>query len=287
MKQLRTIFYVVKHSLFPTDNYYVTVRKNTSFWFSFKYIVSLVLIVSVVLTILYPLHFLPIYQPGKLKNEVLKTLGQLPDDFVLNINYYGVLTTNQQRPIIIFNQNNNSPKRFLVIDSLANDSMAKDYDSRIILMRRKAIIQSFDQTITFNYRDERPITINHQTIENITSIIEELFSYYWIILGGVMFILLLTIPTLLLISKILYLILASLIVFVVAKLFFIRQLSYKKTLQISMHAATAPIILEYTSMLFHISIPIKIWFFLLTLVFIAAGVYEAYASEIKNKSRTD
>lgn len=284
MKQLRTLIYVIKRSLYPTDNYYVSVRKNTSFWFSFKYIVSLVLLVSVVLTLLYPLHFLPIYQPGKLKDEVMKTLKQLPDDFVLNINYYGVLTTNQERPIIIFNQNSKSPERLLVIDSLANDSMAQDYDSRFILMRRKALIKSFDQTITFNYRNERPITINHQTIENVTSILEELFSYYWLFLAAGLFVLLLTIPAIFIISKILYLIFASLIVYVVVKLLFIRQLSYRKTLQISMHAVTAPIILEYTSMLFHISIPVKIWFFLLTLVFIAAAVYEAYTGELKKRS---
>lgn len=287
MKKLRTLFYVIKHSLFPADNYYIKIKKNTPFWFSFKYIVTLVLLISVIMTFLYPLHFLPIYQPDKLKSEIMNTLEQLPEDFVLNINYYGVLTTNQQRPIIIYNQNSNSPKRFLVIDSLANDNMAQEYDSRITLMRRKVIIQSFDQTITFNYRNERPITINRQTIENVKSVVEELFSNYWLILAGVMFILLLTIPMLLLMSKILYLVLASLIVFIVVKIFFIRQLSYKKTLQISMHAATAPIILEYTSMLFHISIPVKIWFFLLTLVFISAGIYEAYSSELKNKSRSD
>jgi hypothetical protein len=95
---------------------------------------------------------------------------------------------------------------------------------------------------------------------------------------------LIVIPAIFVISKIFYVAIASLIVFIIVKLFVLKRLSYKKTLQIGMHASTAPILLEISSMLFHISIPIKIWFFILTLIFITAAVYEAYIEEAKPKS---
>jgi hypothetical protein len=284
MKQIRTLIHVIKHSLFPIDDYYIKVRKQTPFSFSLKYLISLVLLSSIALTLLYPLHFLPMYQPSKLKSQIISTLKQLPEDFVLNINDFGVMTTNQSRPIIIFNQNQKAPERLLVIDPQATEKMAQDYNTRFLLMRRKAVIKSFDGLITFEYRKQRPVTFDSRTIGNITSFLEELFSFYWVFFALFMLFFLIVIPAIFVISKIFYVAIASLIVFIIVKLFVLKRLSYKKTLQIGMHASTAPILLEISSMLFHISIPIKIWFFILTLIFITAAVYEAYIEEAKPKS---
>jgi len=277
MRKLTTFFHVVRHSLFPANDYYIRLKKDTRFLFSLKYFIALIVLLSVVLTLIYPTRFLPIYQPQKLKSVITETLNQFPEELIVTINEFGILTTNYQRPLIVFTLNERAPEKLLVIDPLATDDMIEEYDAYLLLMRRKAVVKSFEGAVMLEYRTQQPLTMNKQSVDNLSSLLTEIVNNYWLFFGLFMFVALIILPLIFVASKLAYVALASLLVFLVVRLFFVKQLTYKKAIQIGFHASTAPILLEYSSMIFNLSIPVKIWFFVLTIVFISAGIYEAYS----------
>ncbi|OGK24399.1 hypothetical protein A3C24_04550 [Candidatus Roizmanbacteria bacterium RIFCSPHIGHO2_02_FULL_37_24] len=80
------------------------------------------------------------------------------------------------------------------------------------------------------------------------------------------------------IGRIVYLAIISLIAFLIGIHFF-KKLTVEKTYQISLHASTGPILLELIVIVFGLVVPIPFWFFLLTLVFVIAAIYEAYIED--------
>src|SRR3989344_5339890 len=171
MHKLRTFFHALKHSLFPINDYYIKIRKNTPFLFSFKYLVSLILTLSVLFVVIFPLRFFPIYQPTTFRNQIENVVNQFPEEAIITINESGNLVTNYARPIIIFSQFTKVPEKLIVIDPLATNDMIDDYDAYILFMRRKAVIKSFEGNIMLDYREGQPLTFNNQSLQNIKSVI--------------------------------------------------------------------------------------------------------------------
>lgn len=275
MSKLRNFLFTLRHSLIPLDHFYVKIRKETPFSSSAKYLFVLTFLLSLTLTFIYPAKYVPLYQPEKFSEYVSEILDQFPEEASVVVNENGILTSNHNRPIIIFTPDT-TPEKLLVVDPQATNDMIDTYDASILLMRKKAVIKTFEGSIEFDYRGYQSSTINQQTIQNLRALSENIFNNYSMFLIMLLILGVIVIPILFTISKFIYIALASFIVFIPAKITIIKDITFPKAYQIGLHASTGPILLEYTSFLFDLYIPVKMWFFTITLVFIAGACYEAY-----------
>jgi len=294
MKKVKAFFYIFFKSIIPNYSYYTKILK-IRFNFSFKYFVFLI----VFLNFLFWLSLVYRYSPQKIKfwlNNINSVLINFPSDLNVFIEK-GYLISSYDRPYFLWlNDYKGRIRLFLVIDESGTAEKIDQYKTRVLLTKTDLFIKLRDkiERIPLIYFDK--FFINKEILSSFALLISSLnnnfFYLYYFFIFALIFILMTAFS---LIVNFFYLFLASLLVFIFLRLLKKEEKHrLKKVFQIGCHAATLPIFLDYFIFSFVDFLPIKIQltikpitfpliFLFFLILFIAFGIYEAYAYNYTNK----
>lgn len=279
-KIVKAFFYVFSNSLIPNFHYYHKLTK-TVFRFSLKYFFSLILLINFIFAFSLIIRF----NPSKILS-VIKSLqmglNQYPKDLVISINQ-GYLRTNYYRPYFLRLNYQNKTRLVLVIDESAQPEKIYQYKS-LIMLTPTAIVTSTPYLVIKEFSQILPVTakVDYQIIlklKNQLKLVKRLFPFIYVAAAvGVLIVL----PTVSFIATLFYLLIVSFFIFIFFKVFFHKKFHYKKILQISFHAVTLPLILDYFFIILKPTLKVDypqifspLLFFFLLSVFVFAAVYEA------------
>jgi len=286
MKKVKAFLHIFLNSLIPNASYYRKIL-NTRFFFSFKYFLSLIILLSLVLIF----NLLNKYSPPKIIHwltQINKTIDQFPSDLNLFINN-GSLITSYNRPYFIWVKDEKSKLRLLlVVDESASLEKINQYQSMALLTKTDLFIKQNNQLKKIPLTAFEKITVNKEKLkllkEKISFINKLLYPLYF----GVFILAVLLIPFFSLMINIAYAFFASVIVFVLLKLKPEKKYHLKKIFQISLHASTLPLLIDYLAFNFPPLLkliktgfyikapPFPLVFIFLLAIFIFTGAYEAY-----------
>ncbi len=278
MNKIRTFRHVLRHSLYPVDDYYKKIVKKTSFAFSLKYFVFLIFFVSVIFVIAKTISFAIKYPQNTIRNYVNYVVHQYPDDLVMIMNDDGRLFSSYDRPYFMHLSDDLTSHVFLVVDTQAKSDKIYEYKSTVLLTERYIVINWNDQTFSHPYAQNNPLFIDKGHASSIGKTLEKYVQWYPLITCIATPLFIIVWFFVLLISKLIYLIPITLLVFFISQLWD-KNPSLGKTYQIALHSSTAPILIEMVISAFGIVIPVAFWFLMMHLLFLAAGVYEAYKTK--------
>jgi hypothetical protein len=248
MKKLKAFFYSFKNSLTRPD-YYFDVLK-APFSFSLKYFAFLFFFLSFI-TALTASFFL--YTKGQpYINKLKQNLPQIyPDELNLTIKN-GSVSTNVNEPYFIplsgdvFPQElttsiDNQPiDNIAVIDTEAQPSDISKYQTFILLTKEHVAFKGSNNEIRIQSLEE--ISDFTLTKEKVNAGWEKVKPYFNWIIPGFIVLSLVFIPLFTIIGKFIYLVLFTVISFIIARLFKLK-LTYAKILQLNFHAITLPTVI--------------------------------------------
>jgi hypothetical protein len=169
----------------------------------------------------------------------------------------------------------NIPYPILAIDERANFENINQYDS-IILLAEKGIVFKKDNTLKINqFKLTERIIINKQIVEGFKNVVLLIFKLFPVLALFFTILIISVLQIYFSLTKILYLGLISLIIFIMLKIS-IKKSSYKKVLQISFHSSTIPIVLEFLTLGLGLRIKFPFWYPFLILIFLSSAVYEVF-----------
>jgi len=268
MKKVKTLITTFKKSLLKPD-YYRDVLK-APFTFSLKYFIFLFISLSIAAALIITVFLTTVVNPYL--NKLKKNFPEIwPQKLELKIKD-GQLTTNVEGPYFIplkgdifperISQSlNNQPiQNILVIDTQAQSEDIKKYQTLAFLTKDSLVLRSGSDEFRVQTLDKFGDT--QITRKKITQAWKQITPFFkWLIPAAALF-LLTILPTYLIISKLIYLIIFSALIFLGITIFSKKlknKLDYSKILQINLQAVTVPIVV---TILFHLfSAPPKIPFF--------------------------
>src|SRR3990167_1829056 len=282
MQKIRTFRHAFRHSLVPLDDYYKRLRKNPPLAFSLKYLLGLAALVALVYTSVTTISFVSAYPPQKLQTMLTSIQSSYPDNLVITVNDNGRLTSNYDRPYTMFIDIDGVPTSVFTVDPKAQPEQIAAYDSRLLVKEQEMVVLWNNRVVPIPFEKNSFLRIDQEKFTAmIQSLIDLARSYYPIVIVafGIAFI---SLALFFFMSKVVYLALVSLIVFLVG-IQFIQKLTLEKTYQIGLHASTGPILLEMVAIIFNLNIPIPFWYLITTIVFVFAAVYESYLAPAGKK----
>lgn len=257
------------NSLIPNSKFYKTILKK-KFYFSFLYFFAFLFVLNL---LMFSIIALKINLGLNLKNfkQLINTLDTLPKNLIININN-GYLSTNQTMPILFWKENK---KLIAVIDESATNEKINQYKTNVLLTSTNIVFNDRLKNYTAIPYTKSDIKITKEEIVNLKStilkvipLIIALASFYFIILN----------PFFITIFLLIYLSFISLVAFLIYKSK-IKKITFKKILQISLHAVTLPVIIYMVLMSFNnmlLNILSTYIFLLLSFAFILISIYDTY-----------
>ncbi|MBP9815799.1 DUF1189 family protein [Candidatus Woesebacteria bacterium] len=268
-KHFITLGHVLKHSIVPYDDYYGKVLHNTPFRFSLKYFFTL----SILLILLeFVSAFIGVgkaYPFFKMDTGIRSIVEQIPDDLVVNLQS-GQLTTNYDRPTIIFNPDMATPGTLMVIDQNADKNKIFEYETQVLFTGHELITNIDGRVMSFEYGVKKLESgMNSLALGRLSRASTPMIMSVYVIA-------ILLLPLLITVGRLIVLYAISLLVFLLC-FKIIPRLKINKVFQISLHAVTAPLIIQSVLSILGLTVPLEFWWFnAMTIIFLLAALYEAY-----------
>ncbi|MFC1711652.1 DUF1189 family protein [Patescibacteria group bacterium] len=248
MRKLNTFLYVFKNSAFK-PSYYSDVIK-APFKFSLKYFLFLFLTLSLLTSLA-----ISFFINQDVKPFVNKLESQLPSFYPSELTIKvenGQVKTNVAEPFFIPLRPEYFPddiskdlkklpiQNILVIDTQADPGNISEYQTFALLTKDAIAFQQDRNEIRIqSLKDIKDFTINEQ---RVLDVVKKILPYFRWIIPVIILILMLIIPSITIASKLIYLLLISIISFIIIKLLKHKKIGYKKALQVNLHAITLPTI---------------------------------------------
>lgn len=285
---VKTFFHTFIKSLFPNPGYYSKIIRSP-FPSSFKYFLTFLLVLNVSL-----IFFIAVkYNPNKVNlflSSLSASLDRYPNDLIISV-HKGRLITNYNRPYLLWLDKQTEKNLLLVIDETATPNKIKLYGTSALLTSREVVVSETQtgnaSVFPLQYLDDQKIT--KQQMNSFVQLINKINAFFPILFILGLLILVILIPLASFIVTFVYLFLASIIVFFVFKLFLQKHFHFRRIFQISLHAVTFPLLLDYSFMMVRPTInngpsflmaikqiPFPMLFLIILAVFVAVGVYEAH-----------
>lgn len=281
MQKVKTFFHIFSNSLLPQAPYYHKLLR-TKASYSLKYFLSLIYIVNLIFAVLVVarLNYAGFFD---LKNSVLTSLSQYPKELTIMVRD-GKMRSTYDRPYFFWTDIAGSKRLIAVVDETAAPSKVREYKALALFTRQSIVFPKGDGVKEVPY-GKKSITVNEVYVKDLLSRVTTVFA---IALPLIFVISILIAPLFFFILYVLYLVLLS----GVSYLFFhaiARKVQYGKTFQLALHAFTLPVIVDYGLCLFKPEIAgsffIYIMFFILSLIFVLSGTYEAYLDPLTRTPR--
>jgi hypothetical protein len=274
MRKVKHILTVFFHSFLPQDIFYPKLL-HTRFQFSIKYYVVFISILACVFTGIVVYQFSPSIILSY-KNSLTNSLSSFPPEVKLILSN-GILDTNQNKPLFLWVYHNRQPLFVFMVhtkDVLDSSRIPLPLvflgsDRLQISYRGHMMMRPYDKSYTS--------TISRSTIQQI---INDINSYFPSFLVSFYVILLILVPFAFIGTSIALLLISSLLVFVLLRIF-IPHIHLKKCIQAGMHGTHLPLfitILLYT--LFPAESNIFVMSAALVFIFTLVATYEMYCKEV-------
>lgn len=283
LRKVKTFFHVFINSLLPHQPYYHKLL-TTKFKFSTAYFISITTIVYLISMATlayrydYPKSFLD------MASSFTKSIELFPSDLTISLQN-GILRTNYNHPYFMWLDYKDNKILIMTIDPNASSSSAPLLNSIALLTGREVIIKDAFNAGRYQispYPGTSTVITKASLLESIVAIYS-ILKVFLLLSPLVIFIVL---PALVVLVSLLYVFLASSIVYIVVKLLFRKRFSLHKNIQLSMHAVTMPLILNYGFAMIGINTAILPLIFLpLLTLYTGIAVYEAHY--IPKKPRAD
>lgn len=280
MQKIRTFWHVLRHSLIPFDYYYHKLR-TTAMSFSLRYFLMLVMVTVIFTTTAQYLAFVTVFPKPRLQSLIQTLSLSYPKDLIVTITPQGRLTTNYDKPYILFSPLSSNPMPLVVIDPKAQMDMIDDYDTPVLMTEGHIYTKVGDQIRSFDYEKEDPIKITSTTFNQILHVLSHSLKYYWLsilvlYLGGIIFV-----SGFVLISHIFLALVTSCITWVIYAILFQthqsrKMISLGKLIQIAFHTMTAPLIIACIFVITPLTSSLPHWYISMNILLLCGGVYEAY-----------
>jgi len=218
------------------------------------------------------------YPPQKLAKIIVGIEQNYPEDLIITINKNARLTTNYDRPYTMYVNLDGVPTPIFVVDPKAQPEKIASYGSPLLMTEQEMVITWEKRALPIPYEKGVTFIIDKAEITSITTNLMSFVDSYYLVIVVLFIVMFIGLTMFFFIGRIVYLAIISLIAFLIGIHFF-KKLTVEKTYQISLHASTGPILLELIVIVFGLVVPIPFWFFLLTLVFVIAAIYEAYIED--------
>lgn len=296
VRKVKTFLHVFLRSLIPHTLYYPKILK-TPFSFSLKYFLAMLF----VLNVLFLGSFFIRYSPNKiysLLSSLSTSLSSYPSDLIISLKKGGLMTNNN-RPYLLWLDYQNKKNLLLVIDETATPKKIQLYRSSLLFTSNDVTIRDVKtntlSTLPLNYFDDQKITkaMMNRAVRGINTVL----SYFPLLYGSFIVLFAVLLPTASFLVTFLYLLFSSGIVFLAYRFFAKKHFKIKKIIQVSFHAATFPLLLDYSLIILRPTIqmgsnaflplrqiPFPLLFLTMLAFFVAVGVYEAHAEETHKKS---
>lgn len=286
MQKVKAFFYVFFRSLIPQTSYYEELSR-TSFSFSLKYFIFLLFFLNAIFITLIAIRIHPV-KINRLLDSLNAGLNDYPKNLVLTLKK-GILISSFNRPYFLWLDYENKKNLLVVVDENAPVQKINQYKSSILLTSKYLAIKNMRDdnlsVIALNKFSDQ--TIDSAAVTSIQNNIQKAKSVFMFLFFSIFIFLLFALPILSFFLNLFYLLFASLLVLVLFRAFskkYAGRVKFGKTLQLSLHAITLPLTLDYGLTLLSIkSRPSSLLFLFLTSVFVFAAVYEAYYKELVDK----
>jgi len=268
--------HVLKHSLFPFDAYYKKVRK-THFLFSLKYFIGLVISMVTLSVVLKALLFTSLFPPSTLKTYISHVAEDYPKNLVITMNQNGRLSTNDDRPYILFSPLANNPMPLIVVDPKAHQEKVTQYDAFVVLTERKMYMHNGKSIMPLSYEMGHSFSFSKTKVQLIADNSQLILNSYWkfvtvavigsIILGIVFMSM----------TYFLSLAMVAIAVWILLKICVKhKSIKYRSILQICLHAFTGPLLIQSFAFIAGLTPGVEHWYTLLIWIFVGGAVYESY-----------
>lgn len=282
MRKLRVFLHVLKHSLFPFDAYYKKIRK-THLIFSVKYFIGLVIMIVSFSVLLKGLLFTTLFPPDTLKTYISRVAQDYPSDLIITMNQNGRLSTNDDRPYILFSPLVNNPRPLIVVDPKAHKEKIKQYDAFVVLTERKIYMHNEDSIMPLSYEMGHSFSFTKSKVQLIADNSQLILNSYWkfiiIALVGSVFLGILFFGT----SYFLSLAMIAIAVWIVLKIVVKHKaITYKSILQICLHASTGPLLIQSFAFIAGLTTGVDHWYTILIWIFVGGALYESYFEKVRS-----
>jgi hypothetical protein len=274
MRKVKTFSHVFLNSLIPQAQYYHHLAE-TSFKFSLKYFLTLVVALNLVYVLVLAIKFNPFRIRG-IFNSLARSAETIPQDLVITVKD-GQLTTTYDRPFFLWTDIGKKKKLLAVIDEGARPEKIQEYQSYFLITGSDVVTRKNRKISIIPLANIKSKIITPATIAKVKEVLKKITSLSFLVYPVIILLLVLIYPLISLIITFFHLFLASVISLPVYYFLKKKKLSFQKVLQVSFHAATLPLSLDYSLRIFGLkSESLSLMFFSLLFIFILGGVYEAY-----------
>lgn len=266
MKKIKAFIYVFIKSI-SSPVYYNDVIK-TSFAFSFKYYLSLGMLMALIVSTGITINFAPKIN-SEISNIVVQAKNFYPDDLVFSMKD-GEWNINRPMPFIVpapsginlkelGEDGEDFPKNLIVFDK---EGTINDLDTQqtLILVNNVNIITKENNAIKAT--PIKNIPNGEFTKSNFVELIDSVASYTKFLPAIIFGIVLIGVLAGYLVGRMLYLLAVGLLVFIVATLTGIK-LTYVNSYKVALHTMTLPLVISVILTLLNLDIPVPLWFFIL------------------------
>lgn len=275
MKKVKAFLNDFSRSLLPQPRYYQKIRR-AKFWFSFKYFAILIFFLSFVFFCLFLVTGLR--RPSEFSlQDFTSALKAYPSDLTVDLKN-GNLSTNYNRPSFFWSQEGDRKLLLAVISENSTADEIHKFETPIMFTDRYVVFRNRDngmRTDFFPYPNWN-LTVNKDSANNllaglaaIAPFLIVLFLIFFLVIG----------PLFAIAGNFVYLAVVSLFCYFIFWLWS-KKHTYKKTLQLSLHAVTLPFVTKYLLLGFGYNLD-RAWpvFTLLVAIFILSAIYEAYVDK--------
>lgn len=281
MKKVKAFLMDFYESLLPQSHSYKKfVKKN--FGYSLKYLLVLIFVLNAIFVSTLVIRLNPT-RVNNLLTSLKTNLSQYPPNLTISIKN-GTLLSNYNRPYFMWLDYLDKKYLFVAVDENAMPKKIKEYNASILLTAKNLVVQNISDPA---HPTIIPLTqlndqvIDSQTVSTIDVYLDKIIKIYPLFFWAIILSLLLLLPILSFTLNFVHLLLASFIIIMIFKYFLTKRigkrLHFAQTLQLSFHAITLPLVLDYSLTMIHLkNKPSPVLFFFLVLVFVFAAVYETY-----------
>lgn len=276
MRKLQTFWYALRHSIFPLDKYYHKIR-TAPLSFSLKYFAALVFTVVAITTLAKSIHIMYAYPPEKLTFLIETIQKDYPDDLIVRIDDLGRLSTNYDKPIVVFSPLEHNPQPIIVVDAKADTQKIYEYGSRILMTERYMVIRVRDRLHMLQYEMNEPLELTKTDVLNVGMNAVIALQSYWIGLFVLAVAAILIAPVIIISTQLMTLAIISAVTFIILK-FAVKRKSwtFRNIFQISLHSVTIPLLMTGFICITGLLPTFPHWYLIFNYIFLAGGIYEAY-----------
>ncbi len=282
MQKVKTFFHIFINSLLPQANYYHKLIK-TPFSFSRKYFLTLIFTAN----FLFVIFFLIRLQQSNylsLKNTLPDSLEAYPKDLVITVEN-GMLRTNSERPYLYWLDVGKTKRLIAVVDETATSDEIQAYNSILLFTSTNAVVKNNKSFKEITYGKD--LKIDRKYVDNLRTDLKNLLAMGSVV--SLVFFIFIA-PFVFALFYAVYFFVITLLAFFIFKMF-ARKVRLSKSFQLSLHATTLPVVIDYCLCLFKPEVArfpiIHLIFLILSFIFIFSGIFEAYLDPItRSHNRT-